>query len=481
MEQTNEQRVSRKTNLSIIGTAGLAFCGVLVETSMNVTFPTLMRDFHQGLNAVQWVATGYLLTVALTVILAAFLQRRFKLRSLIITSTLAFIVGGLLCALAPQLWVLLLGRLIQGISTGLAMPLLFFIIMQRVPFAMQGTYAGLGGMVIGLVPSLGPTYGGLVTQFINWRIIFWIVLPIGIIFSLIGIINVQQLSKPTAIRFQLLQYLLVAIGFICLEMGLNNAGTSGFGSPAFYGNVLIALIALIAFGYLTSHREYPLVNTNVFADPIYLPCLLLYFMVQFIQIGMTFLLPNCAQLTLHQNSFVVGLMLLLGALISAVLLPLTGRLLDQSGIKKPLIFGTLFTNLAVILMYVFSGQLSMWSLTIFYAVYMVGFGFLFNNVMTYGLQHLKPQLVGDGNALFSTLQQYAGSIGTACVSTILAITAAQLPHQSTVVQTAIGTKYSHVLFIIGALIMDVLIIDIWKQIGKEKHSFELLNQDKQQF
>jgi hypothetical protein len=120
----------------------------------------------------------------------------------------------------------------------------------------------------------------------------------------------------------------------------------------------------------------------------------------------------------------------------------------------------------------------MWSLTIFYAVYMVGFGFLFNNVMTYGLQHLKPQLVGDGNALFSTLQQYAGSIGTACVSTILAITAAQMPHQTTVVQTAMGTKYSYVLFIIGALIMDVLIVDIWKQIGKEKHSFELLDQDK---
>lgn len=364
MEQTNEHQVTKKTNLSIIGIAGLAFCGVLVETSMNVTFPTLMRDFHQSLNAVQWVTTGYLLTVALTVVLAAFLQRRFKLHGLIVASSLAFITGGLLCVLAPQLWMLLLGRLIQGISTGLAMPLLFFVIMQQIPFAMQGTYAGLGGMTIGLAPSLGPTYGGLVNQFINWRVIFWIVLPIGIIFGLIGIANIQQIDQPTTIHFQFLQYLLVAIGFICLEMGLNSVGTSGFGSPAFYG--------------------------NVFADPIYLPCLLLYFMVQFIQIGMTFLLPNCAQLTLHQNSFVAGLMLLLGALISAVLLPLTGRLLDQSGIKKPLIFGALFTNLAVILMYAFSSHLSMWSLTIFYAVYMVGFGFLFNNVMTYGLQHLKP-------------------------------------------------------------------------------------------
>ncbi|MFR5662547.1 MAG: MFS transporter [Limosilactobacillus mucosae] len=131
MEQTNEHQVTKKTNLSIIGIAGLAFCGVLVETSMNVTFPTLMRDFHQSLNAVQWVTTGYLLTVALTVVLAAFLQRRFKLRGLIVASSLAFITGGLLCALAPQLWMLLLGRLIQGISTGLAMPLLFFVIMQQ--------------------------------------------------------------------------------------------------------------------------------------------------------------------------------------------------------------------------------------------------------------------------------------------------------------------------------------------------------------
>lgn len=293
MEQTNEHQVTKKTNLSIIGIAGLAFCGVLVETSMNVTFPTLMRDFHQSLNAVQWVTTGYLLTVALTVVLAAFLQRRFKLHGLIVASSLAFITGGLLCALAPQLWMLLLGRLIQGISTGLAMPLLFFVIMQQIPFAMQGTYAGLGGMVIGLAPSLGPTYGGLVNQFINWRVIFWIVLPIGIIFGLIGIANIQQIDQPTTIHFQFLQYLLVAIGFICLEMGLNSVGTSGFGSPAFYGNVIVALAALIMFGYLTSHRKHPLVNTNVFADPIYLPCLLLYFMVQFIQIGMTFLLPNC--------------------------------------------------------------------------------------------------------------------------------------------------------------------------------------------
>lgn len=464
------QEVSRPVKLSIVGTAGLAFCGVLIETSMNVTFPTLMRDFHQSLNAVQWVTTGYLLTVALTVVLAAFLQRRFKLRGILLAATGTFIIGDLICALAPQLLILLIGRLIQAISTGLAMPLLFFIIMQQVPQKFQGTYVGLGGMVIGLAPSLGPTYGGLITQFINWRVIFWIVLPIGIVFGLLGIANVQQLSQPRKIKFQWLQYLLIAVVFICLEWSLSSLGDQGVTAPAFYVNLLIAIIALITFYRLTSQRPHPLVNTNVFKNRTYLPSLLIYFMVQFIQIGMTFLLPNCAQLTLHQNSFVSGLMLLLGALISAILLPLTGRLLDQSGIRLPLIGGVIFTNLAVILMYVFSNHLSMWSLTIFYAIYMVGFGCLFNNVMTYGLQHLAPQMVGDGNALFSTLQQYAGSLGTAVVSAILALTASHHLHASTAWQTALGTKNAYLLFIIGVLIIDCLVITLWRQDRQNRQS-----------
>ena len=126
----NVSKVSSKTKYSIIGTAGLAFCGVLVETSMNVTFPTLMTQFHESLNNVQWVTTIYLLVVAITMTTTAFAQRRFSLRSLLTLAGLLFVLGILTSGLARSLPILLVGRVIQGVSTGLTMPLMFAIIMM---------------------------------------------------------------------------------------------------------------------------------------------------------------------------------------------------------------------------------------------------------------------------------------------------------------------------------------------------------------
>jgi MFS family permease len=148
VEDASKQTVSTRTKLSVLGTAGLAFCGVLVETSMNVTFPTLMKQFGTTLAAVQWVTTAYLLVVAATMVIAAFLEARFSFRTLAFWAGALFIVGDLVCALAPSLPLLLTGRVIQGISTGIAMPLLFGVIMQRIPFALQATYVGTGGMVV---------------------------------------------------------------------------------------------------------------------------------------------------------------------------------------------------------------------------------------------------------------------------------------------------------------------------------------------
>lgn len=126
----NVSKVSSKTKYSIIGTAGLAFCGVLVETSMNVTFPTLMTQFHESLNNVQWVTTIYLLVVAITMTTTAFAQRRFSLRPLLTLAGLLFVLGILTSGLARSLPILLVGRVIQGVSTGLTMPLMFAIIMM---------------------------------------------------------------------------------------------------------------------------------------------------------------------------------------------------------------------------------------------------------------------------------------------------------------------------------------------------------------
>ena len=119
-----ETKISRKSFLAIATIATLTFIGVLTETSMNVTFPALMKTYGVNMNTVQWVTTGYLLTVALLMITSAFLKRRFKNVQLFTAAAILYIIGDLMCIFAPNFWMLLLGRIVQSGCVGISGPLM---------------------------------------------------------------------------------------------------------------------------------------------------------------------------------------------------------------------------------------------------------------------------------------------------------------------------------------------------------------------
>lgn len=191
--QPNTDKMSQRDILAIIAAAIMAFIGVLIETSMNVTFPTLTKQFHVDLNTIQWVTTGYLLMVSLVIICSSYLKGRFKERNIFMSGAILAIVGDLVCALAGNFSILLLGRLIQAMGTGISLPLLFNIILERAPMAKRGVFMGLGGLIISLAPALGPTFGGIVVYFLSWRDIFWIVLPLMIIGLIMGL-AIEQIT-----------------------------------------------------------------------------------------------------------------------------------------------------------------------------------------------------------------------------------------------------------------------------------------------
>jgi EmrB/QacA subfamily drug resistance transporter len=388
---------------------------VLLETSLNVTFPTLSQYFTTSLNNVQWLTTGYLLTVALTVIIAAYLQQRFGAKRLLIAGLAAFTVGDILCFSAPSLVLLMLGRVLQGISTGIVLPLLFALIMRWVPRAYQGRYIGSAGMTVALAPSLGPTFGGLITNFTSWRVIFISVLPLALIFGILSIGTVEKEPARTR-KFPWIQFLLLAIFFVGLTLGLNGLATLGALTWLELG---VSAAALGAGLYLMSHQKTQLIQLGIFRTRLFRLSLILYFLVQFIQMGMTFLLPNFAQEVLGQNSMIAGLLLLPGSLLSAVLQPVTGRFFDRHGMRGLLLSGGIGSLIAILGFFLLRNHLSITTIAILFAAYMFGFSCVFNNSLTVGLQNLKPSLIGDGNALFNTFQQYSGSLATGLVAAIV--------------------------------------------------------------
>ena len=125
-----ERRLDGKLIFSIIAAGILSFTGVVIETAMNVTFPSLMKEFSVSTSLVQWITTGYLLVLAVVIPLSGYLKERFPMKKLFLTAAGLFILGTLLGAWSPDFLLLLLGRLLQGAGTGIALPLMFNIIME---------------------------------------------------------------------------------------------------------------------------------------------------------------------------------------------------------------------------------------------------------------------------------------------------------------------------------------------------------------
>lgn len=264
----NTTKMSKRDTLSIVAAAIMAFIGVLIETAMNVTFPTLTKQFHVTLSTIQWVTTGYLLMVSLVIICSSYLKGRFKERHIFIAGAIFAIIGDLLCALAGNFPMLLLGRLIQAIGTGISLPLLFNIILERAPLAKRGVFMGLGGLIISLAPALGPTFGGIVVYFLTWRDIFWIVLPLMIIGLVLGF-AIEQVTPLRKERFDWLRLFLLAIVFISLTLGFNTVSTSGWINGQFGLALIVMVIALIAFIAVSKHSQRVLVNLDIFKNPVF--------------------------------------------------------------------------------------------------------------------------------------------------------------------------------------------------------------------
>lgn len=417
--QKNPEKMAPKDIITIIAAALMAFIGVLIETSMNVTFPTLTEVFNVDLATVQWVTTGYLLMVSLVIICSAYIKGRFLERNIFITGVIFSIVGDLICAWAPQFSILLIGRLVQAVGTGIVLPLLFNIILERAPMAKRGIFMGIGGLVVSLAPALGPTFGGVVVYFLDWRDIFWIVLPLMIIGLLLSF-SIEQKTPLKKEKFDWLRLGLLAIMFVSLTLGFNSVSVTGWLSVQLGLYLVVTLLALWAFIVVSNKSKRVLVNISIFKNRVFCFALLAYIFIQLTNIGVNFVLPNYAQITDHATSLTAGLILLPGSLISGLLNPVWGRMYDNLGAKRPIVLGNTLFFIALILFAGISLKMSPIMIMGAYLLFAIGMTMSFANTMTYALTAVGIEHEADANALFNTLQQFGGSIGTAIASSFLA-------------------------------------------------------------
>lgn len=467
MKTETNQRIRPQVIAAVIATGLMSFSGVIVETAMNITFPTLMKEFNVTTSIVQWLTTGYLLTVAIIVPLSSALKTRFRTKSLFITANLLFLTGLILDAVAPIFPILLLGRIIQGCGTGIALPLMFNIIIDQVPSSKIGMMMGIGTLITAVAPAIGPTFGGVVVASLGWRFVFIILVPLLVISLVTGIKTIEQKRPTQAIRFDPLSVLLIAATFIGFILGFSNMGATRFMSLSVAGALVVGVIGLMGLIYRSLHITQPIIDLRVLGNVAFAAHVFVFFALQLISLGMSFILPNYMQLVNDATATIAGLVVLPGAALGAVMSPISGRIFDHWGAKRPLLTGSTIVFIGLVLFTSFALNVSNGLILTIYVFYMFGIGLIFGNVMTNGLSTLKNEQQADGNAILNTIQQFAGAVGTSIVSTIIG--ASQLSKNGNQADlTAIGSRHALlVLTILMAVTFMVLVYAI-NQAAKQK-------------
>lgn len=440
------EKISPKVLCSVIATGILAFCGVLAETALNVAFPTLKAEFQVDTSTVQWLVTVYLLVLAIMVPLSGFFKNSFKNKVIFLMAIGLFLVGIIIAGTATNFPILLVGRVIQGMGTGIGMPLMFNIILEQIPFSKLGIMMGIGTMIPAIAPAIGPTFGGLVISNLSWRYIFFLLIPIIFGALVLGMLTIEQRKEVVPTKFDVVSLVFVAVMFVGIILGFNQMANFPFFSLQVGGAFLAGILGMSGFVFRSKQIGNPLLELKLLGNSRFRINLIAYFIIQLVLMGLVFILPNYVQLVNGSTAQVSGLVVFPGATLGALFTPIGGRILDRFGAKRPILSGCWIILSSLILFLLFSNNLSNLMIGAFYFTFTMGIGFSYGNLMTNGLTKLEQEQQADGNAFMMTFQQFAGASGTAIVATILS--KSQAVSGLAIDQTTVnGSRISFILLI----------------------------------
>ncbi|OJG83396.1 drug:H+ antiporter-2 (14 Spanner) (DHA2) family drug resistance MFS transporter [Enterococcus raffinosus] len=387
-----------------------------------------MKAFDISASSVQWLTTGFLLVNGIMIPISAWLINKFSSKKLYLSAMTIFLIGTITCFVAPNFSTLLIGRLIQAAGVGISMPLLQNIMLSIFPPEKRGSAMGMAGIVIGLAPALGPTLSGWIIDHYTWRDLFGMVIPIVILVLVLATFlmkSVIQLSNPS---IDILSALLSTIGFGSLLYGFSSVGNDGWGSVKVIGFLVVGVIVIGLFVWRQLHLEHPFLELRVFKSPIFTIAAILSGVVNMAMVGAEMVLPLYIQNIRGESAFHSGLMLLPGALVMGLMMPITGSIFDKYGAKRLAISGMLILTAATLPFAFLTSETPIAMIVILYAMRMFGISMVMMPVTTSGMNALPMNLISHGTAVNNTFRQVASSIGTAILISVLTnVTKGNLP------------------------------------------------------
>ncbi len=316
------------------------FMGAVDGTIVNVALPTLAAEFNASFATVQWVVLAFLLGLSVLLLSVGRLADMAGKRRIFATGLVVFVVGSVLCGVAPSIYALILARLVQAIGAAMVIALGVAIVTETWPPQQRGQAIGFSAGVISLGIVIGPALGGLIISALSWRWIFFVNVPLGVIALFLIWRYIPPLTpKATHERFDFLGAGVLGLGLLALLLALTAGQSLGFTDARILALFALAAAALVAFVAVERRVRYPMVDLGLFRN-VQFSLNLVTGLLTFVAISaVTFLMPFYLQLVLGLPVARVGLLIAIVPMVLAVLGPLSGSLSDRFGTRPVSVFG----------------------------------------------------------------------------------------------------------------------------------------------
>ncbi|HET6652102.1 MAG TPA: MDR family MFS transporter [Nocardioides sp.] len=405
------------------------FIVILNETIMVNAIPRLMTEFAVTARAAQWLSTAFMLTMAVVIPVTGWFLQRVSTRRAFATAMTVFCVGTLVAALAPVFPVLLAGRVVQAVGTAVMMPLLMTTLMTVVPEHDRGRVMGNVTLAMSVAPALGPAVSGVVLQWLTWRWMFGLVLPVAIAITVVGLRRLTDQGAPGAGAVDWWSVAAAALGFGGLVYGLSRLGAEADGSaPA---SLVISVSCVVVAGFVLRQLHLqrsgePLLDLRVLRERPFTVSLLLMACAFMAMLGAMILLPLYLQDVRGLSALQTGMLVMPGGILMGLLGPTVGRWFDRLGARPLVVPGSVGIVVSLGVLGTVTTTTSVWLVLAAHVLMMVSLAAIFTPVFTVGLGALPMHLYSHGSSLLGTLQQVAAAVGTAVVVTVMAWRAAGL-------------------------------------------------------
>jgi len=402
------------------------FMSILDVTIVNVAIPTIQNDFGTTVEDVQWVANAYTLALGVVVPLSGWLGDRFGHARVYILSVLGFALGSALCGLSWDLNSLVAFRIVQAIPGGIIPVITLAMVYRIVPREKIGTAMGMYGLGIVFAPAVGPTLGGYLVEYVDWRLIFFINVPIGVLGAVAAVLALPPFAPVRAGSFDIWGFLAVSSGLFALLLALSEGESWGWTS---YGVVMLFLysaLSLALFVVIELEVDEPLLDVRIFRHWQFTNSLILISLMSVALFSGLFYVSLMLQQAQGLGAFETGLVMLPQALATAVTMPIAGRLYDRLGPRLPAVVGLIMVAVGTYLMTDLRVETPREDIMWLLVLRGFGMGLAMMPIMTGGLAAVPPHLVSRAGAFNNVVQRTAAALGVAVLTAMLTGRQAQM-------------------------------------------------------